>query len=275
MPLLTMPVIARKFKPAASVSASLSLIRSRARRGLLFCLLLAAALAFGCQSEATRESAPPASNPTATPRAGSSTDGNAAASPVAPANETELPQIVAFGDSLTAGYGLASSQSYPSLLQQRLDEQGYRYRVVNAGISGDTSAGGVRRLDWALQGNVKFLILELGANDGLRGQPVAETKKNLAQIIERAQSRGVKVILAGMEAPPNYGADYTREFRQAFRDLAEQYNVPLIPFFLEGVGGVSRLNQGDGIHPNTEGTKLVVDNVWRVLEPLLKTGPAR
>jgi acyl-CoA thioesterase-1 len=181
----------------------------------------------------------------------------------------EMPAIVAFGDSLTAGYGLNPDDSFTALLQRKLDENGYRYRVVNAGVSGDTSAGGLRRIDWSLEGDVKFLILELGGNDGLRGLPIAEMKKNLAQTIERAQARGVTVILAGMEAPPNMGVEYTREFRQAFRDLAKQYETPLIPFFLEGVGGRAEYNQPDGIHPNAEGEKVMTENVWRVLEPAL------
>lgn len=181
-----------------------------------------------------------------------------------------LPTIVAFGDSLTAGYGLSSDQAYTTLLQQKLEENGFQYRVVNAGVSGDTSAGGARRIDWALQsGNVKILILELGANDGLRGLPVAEMKKNLEQIIERAQSAGVTVILAGMEAPPNFGAEYTREFRQAFHDLAKQYKTPFIPFVLDGIGGNAKFNQADGIHPNAEGEKIMTENVWRSLQPLL------
>jgi acyl-CoA thioesterase-1 len=178
----------------------------------------------------------------------------------------ELPVIVAFGDSLTAGFGLREEQSFSALLQRKLDEKGFRYRVINAGVSGDTSAGGVRRIDWSLQGDVKFLILELGANDALRGQPVAETKKNLAQIIERAQARGVTVILAGMEAPPNMGEAYTRAFRQVYRDLADKYKVAFIPFVLEGVGGLGDLNQPDGLHPNAEGEKIMTENVWRVLE---------
>lgn len=182
----------------------------------------------------------------------------------------ELPAIVAFGDSLTAGFGLSDEQSFTTLLQRKLDEAGYRYRVVNAGVSGDTSAGGARRIDWALQsGNVKILILELGGNDGLRGLPVAEMKKNLEQIIQRAQSAGVTVLLAGMEAPPNFGADYTRDFRQAFRDLAKQYKTPFIPFVLEGVGGNPKFNQADGIHPNAAGEKIMTETVWRTLEPLL------
>lgn len=185
-------------------------------------------------------------------------------------NSENLPAVVAFGDSLTAGYGLGSDESYTSLLQRKLDENGYHYHVVNAGVSGDTSAGGARRIDWALQsGTVKVLILELGGNDGLRGLSVADMKKNLSHIIESAQARKVKVILAGMEAPPNMGADYTREFRQAFRDLAKQYQIPFIPFVLEGIGGRAELNQPDGIHPNAEGEKVLTENVWRVLEPLL------
>lgn len=200
----------------------------------------------------------------------------AANPPAAPATATistkseDLPAIVAFGDSLTAGYGLSHEDSYTALLQRKLDENNYRYRVVNAGVSGDTSAGGARRIDWALQaGNVKVLILELGGNDGLRGLPVTDLRKNLSQIIERAQAKNVKVILAGMEAPPNMGADYTREFRQTFRDLAKQYRTPFIPFVLEGVGGRAEYNQPDGIHPNAAGEKIMAENVWKTLEPLL------
>ena len=181
----------------------------------------------------------------------------------------EAPTIVAFGDSLTAGFGLSEDQAFTTLLQHKLDEKGLRYRVVNAGVSGDTSAGGVRRIDWSLDGAVKFLILELGGNDGLRGLPVAEMKKNLAEIIERAQARGVTVILAGMEAPPNLGDEYTREFRQAYRDLAKKYKLTLIPFVLDGVGGRAEYNQPDGIHPNAAGEKIMTENVWQALEPLL------
>ncbi len=187
-----------------------------------------------------------------------------------PARAEQFPVIVAFGDSLASGYGLPEDQSFTVLLQQNLDQKGHRYRVMNAAIAGDTSAGGARRIDWALQQeNVKYLILELGGNDGLRGQPVAELKKNLARIIERARERGVVVILAGMEAPPNLGEEYTRQFRQVYRDLAKQYKLSFIPFVLEGVGGRPELNQPDGIHPNAEGEKIMTENVWRVLEPLL------
>lgn len=200
---------------------------------------------------------------------GGSNGDSASSSTPAPAKPEETPAIVVFGDSLTAGYGLPPEQNYQTLLQQKLKENGYPYRVINAGVSGDTSAGGVRRIDWALEENVKYLILELGANDALRGQPVAEMKKNLAQIIERAQSRGATVILAGMEAPPNMGEEYTREFREAYRDLAKQYQVTFIPFILDGIGGKPDLNQADGIHPNAEGEKVMTENVWRVLEPML------
>lgn len=181
-----------------------------------------------------------------------------------------LPKIVAFGDSLTAGYGLQPSQSYPSLLQRKLDEDGYQYEVVNAGISGDTSAGGVRRLDWSLEGDVKIVILELGANDILRLQPIEQMKKNLGQIIARAKSKGAVVLLAGMEAPTNSGSVYARQVHEAFRELAEEHDVPLIPFFLEGVAGIQSLNLNDGIHPNAAGTRIVAETVYKHLTPLLE-----
>jgi acyl-CoA thioesterase-1 len=180
------------------------------------------------------------------------------------------PIIVAFGDSLTAGFGLPEDQCFTTLLQRKLDEKERRYRVENAGMSGDTSAGGVSRINWALEeGPVKFLILELGGNDGLRGLPVTDMKKNLAEIIVRTQARGVTVILAGMEAPPNMGEEYTSEFRQTYRDLAKKYKLTLIPFLLEGVAGIREMNQPDGIHPNASGEKVMTENVWRELEPLL------
>jgi acyl-CoA thioesterase-1 len=180
------------------------------------------------------------------------------------------PRVVFLGDSLTAGYGVNKSESVPALIQARLDAGGYQYEVVNAGVSGDTSAGGVSRLDWALSGDVRILVLELGANDGLRGLPVAAMKQNLDQIIRRAKNRDITVLLTGMEAPPNYGAVYTTEFRQAFRDLARQHDVPFIPFYLEGVAGIPALNIADGMHPNASGARIVEGTVWRALEPLLR-----
>jgi acyl-CoA thioesterase-1 len=182
-----------------------------------------------------------------------------------------LPKIVAFGDSLTAGYGLQPQESYPVLLQKMLDADGFKYEVVNAGVSGDTSAGGVRRIDWSLDaGGVRFVILELGANDFLRGQPVAETKKNLADIIERSKSRGARVLLAGMYTTTDAGSDYERQIDEAFKSLAKEQGVTLIPFFLEGVAGRAELNQQDGIHPNAQGTRLVAATVYRYLKPMLE-----
>lgn len=179
------------------------------------------------------------------------------------------PKIVALGDSLTAGLGLVESQSYPALLQKKLDEEGYEFEVVNAGVSGDTSAGGLRRLDWALEGDVRVLVVALGANDGLRGLSVEQMKENLSAIIQRARARGVTVVLAGMEAPPNYGQEYTLAFRQAFRDVARQERVLFLPFLLQNVAGQSHLNQGDAIHPNAQGTQVVAESVWSVLRPML------
>jgi len=194
----------------------------------------------------------------------------AAAEPVAESSAAAArPRIVFLGDSLTAGLGLPRAQSVPSLIQERLDAEGYAYEVVNAGVSGDTSAGGLRRLDWALDGHVEILVVELGANDGLRGLPVAEMKKNLREIVTRARERGIAVILTGMEAPPNYGPLYTAEFRRTFRELADEHDVVFVPFFLEGVAGVPALNNADRIHPNEEGARVIERTIWGALEPLL------
>ena len=194
---------------------------------------------------------------------------NAAATPSS-ASETGRPKIVVLGDSLTAGYGLLEMQAYPALLQGKLDAEGYKWEVVNAGISGDTSAAGLQRVNWALgQGDVRILILELGANDGLRGLSVAEMKKNLAGIIEAARAKGASVMLVGMEAPPNFGPEYTVSFRQVFRDLAKEYKITFLPFLLDRVAGNPALNQGDGIHPNVEGTVIVADTVWNALKPMV------
>ncbi|HVF54527.1 MAG TPA: arylesterase [Pyrinomonadaceae bacterium] len=219
--------------------------------------LFVSACFFGCGGAATRNAATSENNATASQ------------APVAPSRQNQ-PKIVAFGDSLTAGYGLKPSESYPSILQQKLDADGYKYEVVNAGVSGDTSAGGLRRIDWSLEsGDVRFVILELGANDFLRGQPVAETRKNLAQIIERAKARGAQVLLAGMYTTTNAGREYQKEIQDGFDSLARQEGVTLIPFFLEGVAGIESLNQDDRIHPNAEGTRLVADTVYKYLKPLL------
>ncbi len=183
--------------------------------------------------------------------------------------ETSLPKIVAFGDSLTEGFGLPAGESYPAVLQKMLDADGYRYEVVNAGVSGETSAGGLRRLDWTLTGDVRFLILELGANDFMRGQPVKEMKNNLGQIIERAKSRNIEVLLAGMYSPTNAGPDYQREVQDAYRSLAREHKLTLIPFFLDRVAGIELLNQPDGIHPNAQGARIVAETIYKSLRPLL------
>jgi len=186
------------------------------------------------------------------------------------AGASDRPRIVFLGDSLTAGYGLASKeQSVPALIQKRLDAEGYSVEAVNQGVSGDTTAGGVSRVDFALNGDVRILVVELGGNDGLRGLPVEATKQNLAQIITTAKQRGVRVLLTGMEAPPSYGPVYTSQFRQVFRDLAREQDVAFMPFFLEGVAGIPGLNQADGIHPTAEGAVIVEQAVWKSLKPLL------
>ena len=189
---------------------------------------------------------------------------------VAVAPVSTRPRIVFLGDSLTAGYGLDLEQSVPSLVQKQLDAGGYKFEVVNAGVSGDTSAGGLRRLDWSLDGDVRILVVELGANDGLRGLPVADMKRNLQTIIQTAKKRGIDVLLTGMEAPPNYGPAYTSEFRRVFRDLAAEERVALMPFYLYEVAGIPTLNIADGIHPNPAGARIVEANLWRSLEPLLE-----
>ena len=181
-----------------------------------------------------------------------------------------LPRIVFLGDSLTAGLGIGREQAVPALIGQRLTRDGYAYDVVNAGNSGDTSDGGLTRLDWSLQGDVAVLVIELGANDGLRGISPDRTRQNLESIIATARQRRITVLLTGMEAPPNYGPAYTAEFRKTFRQVAERERVAFMPFFLEGVAGIPSLNQADGVHPTPEGARIVADNVWRYLEPLLK-----
>jgi len=188
----------------------------------------------------------------------------------ASAKNDDAPRIVVLGDSLTAGLGLPQEEAYPALLQERLNQEGLNYRVVSAGVSGDTSAGGLSRLDWALDGNVRVLIVALGGNDGLRGLPVEGLQQNLSRIIERAQARGISVVLAGMEAPPNYGRQYIVAFHKVYPALARTYHVPLVPFLLQGVAGDARLNQPDGIHPTAEGAQIVADNVWAVLKPIVE-----
>ena len=187
-----------------------------------------------------------------------------------PQIKSDKPKIVAFGDSLTAGFGLLEKESYPYLLQEKLKADGFDYEVVNAGISGDTSIGGLERIDWVLEmENVQILILELGANDMLRRMPVANMKKNLARIIEKAKAKNVRVLLCGMLAPPNVGAQYQRDYQMAFPDLASEYKVDFLPFLLDTVALDKNLNQADGIHPNAEGSRIMTDNIYKALKPML------
>jgi len=186
-----------------------------------------------------------------------------------PSASDTRPRIVAFGDSLTAGLGVQAGESYPAQLQRRLDDLNYPYRVINAGVSGDTTAGGLRRVPWILKNEPELVILELGANDGLRGLSVDQTKSNLRQIVKQLKEAGAAVVLAGMKLPPNYGEDYTTRFEAIYPALAQECHLPLIPFFLEGVGGASSLNQADGIHPTKEGYEIVVEQVLKVLKTIL------
>jgi len=215
--------------------------------------------------------APKAAEPIdSAPRAGAQQQ-----SPAPPAKLPDArPVIVAFGDSLSAGFGADPGQSYPDFLQRELDQRGYHYRVVNAGNSGDTTTDGLVRIDTVTALKPAIVILEFGGNDGLRGLPVSEMKKNLAAIIEHAQSKSIAVLLAGMEAPPNFGPEYTVSFRQVYRDLAKEHKVTLLPFLLDKVAGVATLNQSDGIHPNVEGARIVADTVWNVLKPMVDAASA-
>ena len=222
---------------------------------------LAAAIALSVAACAPRsddrESPAPAAAVAARPAAAPATSAAAA-----------RPRIAILGDSLTAGLGVAKAASFPALLQEKVDAAGLGFEVVNAGVSGDTSAGGLARLEWALDGDVRILVVALGGNDGLRGLPASELEGNLAKIIERAQARSITVILAGMEAPPNYGRDYIVSFHTVYPALAAKYRVALVPFLLQGVAGHEALNQRDGIHPTAAGARIVAANVWAVLKPI-------
>jgi acyl-CoA thioesterase I len=224
--------------------------------------LLLVVLLFGCSSAPPRPESPP--------------------EPGAPPSLTKTKRdtapdtrrlLVAFGDSLTAGFGVESGYSYPDFLQRLIDAKEYPWRVANAGVSGDTTSGGVARLPLVLELKPEIVILELGANDGLRGIPVTATRANLDEMIRSLKAAGAHVVLAGMTLPPNYGADYIKPFEKIFTDLAAQHRLPLIPFLLDGVGGVREFMQQDGLHPTVEGNRRVAENVMKVLEPLLKTAP--
>jgi len=180
------------------------------------------------------------------------------------------PVIVAFGDSLTAGFGVLPDEAYPALLGERLRREGYAYRVVNAGVSGDTTAAALRRVDWVLRSQPAIVIVALGANDGLRHQSVTAMRDNLTEIVRRLRAAGAAVLLAGMRVPPNYGPEYGKAFAGAFSEVARATGVPLAPFLLEGVAGDPRLNQPDGIHPTAEGQRVIAERLWRHLTPLLR-----
>lgn len=194
-------------------------------------------------------------------------------------SETEAPEkpttktILFFGDSITAGFGLDdTNDAFPGLIQSKIDSLGLHYTVVNSGVSGETSAGGRSRIDWILNQDIDVFVLELGANDGLRGLPITETKANLQAIIDvvKTKSPSTHIILAGMQLPPNMGQDYTIQFKNVFSDLASENDIDFIPFILKDVGGLKKLNQADGIHPTAEGHRIVARNVWEVLLPVLK-----
>ncbi len=227
---------------------------------LLLFAAFAAAMLCGCGSPAGKSSAAPEARKAET---------EVAPEPSANPSADRRPVIVAFGDSLTAGLGVDPSGNYPSKLQARLDAEGYHYRVVNAGISGETSGQGLNRLNSVREVKPAIVILALGANDGLRGIPVETTRRNLDEIIRTLRSDGIVVVLAGMEMPPNYGPQYTAAFRELFAGLARQYHLPFVPFLLAGVGGRPELNQEDGVHPTAQGYTIVAENVWRTLKPLL------
>jgi acyl-CoA thioesterase-1 len=228
--------------------------------GIIAGLLLTASGLFGA---ATSSSATVVAGPLVEARAAARANG-------------EAPRLVCLGTSLTAGFGLDPEQAWPAVLQEKVDQAGLRYRVVNAGVSGETSAGARRRIDWLLREPAAVLVLETGANDGLRGQEPEATRANLRAILDRArrQSPPPRLVIAGMQAPPNLGASYTQRFRAVFPEVAKEYGAGYVPFLLEGVAGVPRLNQADGIHPTPEGQRLVAENVWRALKPLLVSAAA-
>lgn len=187
------------------------------------------------------------------------------------AQSSEQKRILFFGDSITAGLGVDNSQAFPALIQDKIDSLGLNYEVVNGGLSGETSAGGLRRIDWVLQRKVDIFILELGGNDGLRGIELSSTKTNLQQIIDKVQAKypEVQIILAGMQVPPNLGQEYTQQFESIYPELAEENELPIIPMILDKIGGNENYMQGDGIHPTPEGHRVIAETIWQKLKPQL------
>jgi acyl-CoA thioesterase-1 len=237
---------------------------------------LLAALTMACSGsgDATRGGTSTVKPPTPEENPADTARGSAGSS-VASAANGERRTILFLGTSLTAGLGLEPDSAYPQRIQRKIDASGLPYQVVNAGVSGETSAGLLRRLDWVLRRPADVIVVETGANDGLRGLPVSATRATIADALARIRRErpDATVLLVQMEAPPNLGQEYTREFHAMFGDLAREHGATLIPFLLEGVAGVPRLNQADGIHPNDTGEAIVADNVWRALRPALSTGP--
>ncbi|MFK7833766.1 MAG: arylesterase [Winogradskyella sp.] len=225
---------------------------------LKFCYFISCFLVLACGDAKTKETSPMAESDSVTNEAVTA--------------KTTSKTILCFGDSITAGYGLEDSDdAFPALLQEKIDTLNLNYTVVNSGLSGETTAGGKSRIDWILNQDIAVFLLELGANDGLRGVPLSETRTNLQAIIDAVNEKSPEttIILAGMELPPNMGQDYTSEFRQLYSDLAKVNNLPFIPFILKDVGGIATLNQSDGIHPTVEGHQIVAQTVWDVLKPII------
>ncbi len=233
---------------------------------LLGCVLVLA----GCGTESSNSSS---SAPAAAP-SGSSTSADSAATPPPSSTATDdAIRVLVLGNSIAAGSGVDPEEAFPARLQERVDSLGWNVNIVNGGVSGETTAGGLRRLDWLLRQPVDVLIVELGGNDGLRGTDLDATRENLQAIIDKARAEypNVRIVLAGMQLPPNLGPDYTQRFRALYPDLAKANDVGLIPFLLEDVGGVDSLMQSDGIHPTAEGQRIVADNVWETLKPVLQS----
>jgi len=233
---------------------------------LLGCVLVLA----GCGTESSNSSS---SAPAAAP-SGSSTSADSAATPPPSSTATDdAIRVLVLGNSIAAGSGVDPEEAFPARLQERVDSLGWNVNIVNGGVSGETTAGGLRRLNWLLRQPVDVLIVELGGNDGLRGTDLDATRENLQAIIDKARAEypNVRIVLAGMQLPPNLGPDYTQRFRALYPDLAKANDVGLIPFLLEDVGGVDSLMQSDGIHPTAEGQRIVADNVWETLKPVLQS----